>query len=94
MAKSTKNKQMGADLAVELVDKFQAQIEQRGFKKKRALQGAIELWLSLPDELQVFIISGSCGENVFEDLLRYIMKIDKMIVKLREIISSPGQPES
>lgn len=84
MVRSAKEKTLGADLPAELVNKFQTQTTQRGIKKRRALEGAVRLWLSLPSELKVFIISGDAGDDVFMGLLDYI-KNDK-IGKFREIL--------
>lgn len=72
MARNAEEKIISADLNSELVDRFCRQVETRGFKKKHALRGAVELWLSLPAALQAHILGGECGEDILEGLLKYI----------------------
>jgi len=72
MTRDAKEKLLSADLEGEVVDRFCEQVESRGFKKKRALSAAVRLWLSIPNELQAFLMSGECGDNVLTGLLRYI----------------------
>jgi hypothetical protein len=62
------------DLESRLVDAFYQQVETRGFKKKRALQGVVELWLSLPVGLQAQILAGECGPDVLDGAVRYILR--------------------
>ncbi len=69
MAGNTEKKMLSADLPAELVSGFRTQTSQRSFRKKRALSGAVKLWVSLPVDLQVHVISGGCGENVLKGLL-------------------------
>lgn len=88
MAKSIEKKTLSVNLPTEMVNKFRTQVNERGYTQKRALGGAIKLWLSLPVELQVFIISCQVGEDAFMGLLDYLAKNgSKEIGKLREIIS-------
>lgn len=87
MARNPKEKLLSAELAAELVEKFAEQVKNHGFKQKRALQGAVELWLSLPASLQAHILSGECGEDVLAGMIRYIVtnRIDALREKLESL---------
>ena len=50
-------KGFGVDVDAELLDKFTDQYVSRGFKKYRTLEGALRLWINLPNEIQAILIS-------------------------------------
>jgi hypothetical protein len=77
-------KVISAELDSELVERFCNQVDARGFKKKRALAGAVELWLSLPPSLQAYVLSDECGEDVFAEMMNYIL--NNQIDQIRERI--------
>ncbi len=81
MAKNNQEKLLSADIDSKLVDKFLSQMETRGFKKKRSVAAAIQLWISLPSELQAKAMAGALGEDVFSGLLHYL--IDNEISQIR-----------
>ena len=93
MARNAEEKILSADLDSELVDRFCQQVETRGFKKKRALKGAVELWMSLPAALQAYILGGECGEDVLEGLLKYIIG-DQMDSLRKEFHGLRAKPQS
>ncbi len=74
MVRNVKEKLLSADLDSALVDRFYEQVESRGFKKKRALQGAVALWVSLPVGLQAHVLAGECGEDVLAGTIKYILR--------------------
>jgi hypothetical protein len=92
MARNTAEKVLSADLDSELVDKFCEQVDIRGFKKKRAIQGAIELWLSLPSALQAYILGGECQKDMLAGLLEYIIKnqIDVLRERFGDLMVKPS----
>ena len=63
-------KNFGVNINEELADRFSEQIDERGQKKFRAIEGAIKLWLNLPSEVQAQLISNSELEleSVYEGL--------------------------
>jgi len=50
-------KSVGIDINVELSNAFSEQLEERGYIKYRAVEGAIRAFMALPPELQVEIMS-------------------------------------
>ncbi len=54
-------KNLGGMINSELVDIFTEQTDVRGNKKKRAIEAAVRLWISLPEEVQSKILSQSKG---------------------------------
>lgn len=94
MPNNTKEKPLGAELDSELVDAFLKQVESRGFKKKRALGGALKVWISLPTEIQAKTLDDAFGENVFSGLLHYLInnEISQMGVELRTQLQNAKTP--
>ena len=50
-------KNFGVNINCKIADSFTEQVEQRGQKKFRAIEGSIRLWLSLPSEVQALLIA-------------------------------------
>jgi len=50
-------KNFGVNINEEIADTFSEQVESRGQKKFRALEGALRLWVNLPNEIQAILIS-------------------------------------
>ena len=50
---NNKQKSFNVNIDEDVAELFDAQIEQRGFTKYRAVQGALRCWLALPSEVQV-----------------------------------------
>ena len=65
MPKSKKS--FGAELAEELCDAFSEQIDKRGYKKLRAIEGALKAFMAMPKDLQVTLMSAN--EHNVHDLL-------------------------
>lgn len=84
MPRNSNEKGLGADLDSQLVDEFRKQVENRGVTMKRALTAAVELWLSLPYEVQTPVLIRECGENVFLGILEFIAnnRVDELREKL------------
>lgn len=87
-------RQLGAELPEAIVDEFCNQVDKRGFKKKKALQGAVELWISMQGEIQSYIISRDSGNVAFEDVIKFIVR-DRMR-ELRGLLKSQteNRPEA
>ena len=84
MPRNSKEKLLSADVDSELRDKFFEQVKNRAFIKKRAIAAALELWLSLPREVQAKALDGAFGNNAISGLLNYIL--DNEINQIRKEI--------
>ena len=96
MPRNSKEKMLSADVDSAVVDRFFEQVESRGFVKKRALRGAIELWLSLPEGVQAHILTGECGEDVLAGVVKYIFRnrMDAIREKLESLgVRAPDTPQ-
>ena len=52
-----------------LVGSFCEQVQNRGFKKKRALAAAVRLWSGLSEEIQAKLLNQALDRNVFVELV-------------------------
>ena len=73
MSISENEKMLGAHVPNELAERFSAQVEVRGFKIKRAVASAIELWLALPQEYQSHLIDRELPSNSLVELVQEIV---------------------
>jgi len=70
----TKNeKTLSADVKISLANAFEKQWKARWQVQKRAVEAALRLWISLPEDLQARLISKQLGENDFLSLVRQIV---------------------
>jgi len=94
MPRNAKQKLLSADLDSAVVERFYEQVENRGFKKKRALQGAVEFWLSLPVGLQAHILTGECGQDVLAGAIKYILRnqMDELREKFDDLRTKSHDP--
>ena len=74
MPRNSNEKLLSGGLDSKLIEEFSRQVKEHGFVKKRALRGAVELWLSLPEGLQVHILSGKCGKDVLAGAMKYLFR--------------------
>ena len=73
MAYKKNEKTLSADVSISIADAFEKQWKSRGQVQKRAVEAALRLWLSLPQDLQASLISQELGENDFLRLVRQIV---------------------
>ncbi len=90
MANKGKEKLLSAEIDSELVERFVAQTEARGYLKKRALRAALEIYLSLPREVQGHILTNGCPEDFVNEALNYILnsEIHAIRAKLEQKLDS------
>lgn len=72
MVQKKSEKLLSADIDRTIVDAFLSQASQRGFTKKRVLAAAVELWTSLPLEIQAKLLDQSLDSGSFTELVRQI----------------------
>lgn len=95
MPRNANEKLLSADVDSKLRDEFYKQVENRGFIKKRAIAAALQLWLSLPREVQARALDGAFGNDVISDILNYILnneitQIRKEILTQLEAAKAPS----
>lgn len=73
MAYKKSEKTLSADVKISLADNFEKQWKARGQIQKRAVETALRLWVSLPEDLQAKLISQELGENDFLSIVRQIV---------------------
>ena len=73
MAYKKDEKTLAADVKISLFDAFEKQWKARGQVQKRAVEAALHMWISLPEDLQARLISRELGENDFLSLVRKIV---------------------
>jgi len=66
-------KSFGVNIEEKLSEAFSAQVDERGYTKYRALEGAIRAFMAIPPEAQVALMSNSSNPkdilvNVFGDI--------------------------
>lgn len=88
MAYKKDEKTLSADVKISLVDAFEKQWKARGQIQKRAVEAALQLWISLPEDLQAKLISQELGENDFLSIVRQI--VDERIELMRP--ATPKKP--
>ena len=66
-------KNLGGMMDSEVVDLFTSQVNERGHKNKRALEAAVRLWISLPEEIQARLLNKTLSENSFIELVNQIV---------------------
>lgn len=64
--RSPEHKNVNVNMDSEIADRFAEQVEKRGQKKFRAIEGAIKLWISLPNEVQSLLIASPSKEELRE----------------------------
>lgn len=75
MANSRKS--FGVDIEETLSESFSAQIDERGYTKYRAVEGALRAFLVLPAELQVRLISvGNSSSDVYPMLVEGLLDVE------------------
>jgi hypothetical protein len=67
-------KNLGGMIKSEIVDAFTQQADERGYKKKRAIESAINLWLSLPAEVQGRLFNKESPTEAYSVLLDKILE--------------------
>jgi hypothetical protein len=93
-------KGFGVDIDAGIADKFSDQLETRGQKKFRAIEAALKLWVSLPNELQALLIDESAQdiENIYDSLtsrlreaLRSELALEKQSKKTSRVSDRAGR---
>ncbi len=64
---------LAADVSSELFEAFDQQRSDRSQVKKCAVEAAIRLWISLPNEIQARLLSKSLSESHFTELIDSIV---------------------
>ena len=72
MVRAKYEKLLSGDVDSKIVDEFLKQVDNRGFKKKRALAAAVQLWSELPEEVQAKLLNQSLENSAFVELVRQI----------------------
>lgn len=71
----SKEKSFGAELPIDLIEAFTSLIEDRGFLKKKAVEGSLRLFLALPFSAQAMVVSGGAGAGEeLRDVLRELVQ--------------------
>ena len=78
-------KSFGVDIDSELLDKFTEQYNARGFKKYRALEGAMRLWITLTSAEQNQWIEGANSKPLTKK-----EEVDKLVAGLVRFLQSQG----
>ncbi len=101
MKKEQKNFNVNVD--ADLSDAFSTQIDQRGFTKYRAIEGALRGFMSLPEHLQVRLIAASKVDDIktilVEGLLeseiaRHLDKLGPPKAKFLALLKQAKEPSS
>ena len=88
------NKNLGGMMNSELVDAFTQQVEERGYRKKRALAGAVMLWLSLPSDAQAKILHQQSPEEAYSVVLGKVLEqLTNLDGKLSEKHNENTEPQ-
>ncbi len=74
-----KKKNFGGDIDVEVIKAFDLQVEERGYIKKRAVEGAAKFWIKLPAEVQTALMAGG-----FDDSNSLVPLVRQVILDLKE----------
>jgi hypothetical protein len=74
MVEQNSEKNLGAMIAASLVDEFTEQVDQRGYKIKRALAAAVKLWKDLPEEIQARLLNQSLASNGLGEIVQKIVE--------------------
>ncbi|GEM_PF-3728206 len=84
MAYKKDEKTLAADIRISLLDEFERQWKVRGQIQKRAVAAALQLWISLPEDMQAKFISQELGGDDFWGLVRQI--VDERIKFVQQAI--------
>ena len=84
MPRNLKEKPLNADVNSELRDEFFDQVKSRGYVQKRAIEAALQLFVSLPREVQAKALDGTFGKDPILGLLNYVL--DNEINQIRQKI--------
>ena len=70
-------KNFNVNVSEKLSDAFSAQVDERGYTKYRAVEGALRAFIALPAELQVQLISNAKSESdVYAMLVRGLVETE------------------
>ena len=78
-------KMFGAEIPVCLIEAFTDQIAKDGFLKKKAVEGAIRLFLSLPLSARSMIVSGGSGAG--EELREVMREIAEDVIEQGRLVA-------
>ncbi len=73
MAYKKNEKTLAADIPTGVFRDFEKQRFQRGQIKKQAITAALNLWISLPEDIQARIINKSLDSNALVELVEQIL---------------------
>jgi len=83
-------KQLIAQVSVELTEKFKSQLDQRKQTQKYAIASAIRLWTELPVDLQAHLLDESLDADSFIEIVRAI--VDERMKTGASPASAGGRP--
>ncbi len=73
MAYKKDEKTLAADIKISVLNKFEKQWKARGQVQKRAVEAALRLWTSLPEDLQARLLAGGSGDDNFVSVVQQIV---------------------
>lgn len=68
-------KNFSCNIDPKVADRFSAQVDEKGYTKYRAIEGAIRAFISLPDELQVALMK-STNQDTYKLLVQGLRDIE------------------
>jgi hypothetical protein len=87
-------KNLGGMIKSDLVDAFTQQTDERGYKKKRAIAAAINLWLSLPSDIQSHLFNKESPAEAYSILLGKVLEqLTNLDGKLKEKYTEQSSPQ-
>jgi hypothetical protein len=73
MAYKKDERTLAADIKISVLNKFEKQWKARGQVQKRAVEAALRLWTSLPEDLQARLLAGGSGDEDFVSVVQQIV---------------------
>lgn len=61
------------DVDEKVSDDFSVQVDERGYKKYRAIQAAVKLWTDLPPEIQIRLLDLSLNADGLVEIVNQIL---------------------
>jgi len=69
-------KSFNVDVDSALSDAFSAQVDERGYTKYRAIEGALRAYMAMPTELQVRLISATSTDDIYTMLVELLLEAE------------------
>lgn len=89
---SSEKKYLGAEIPEDLFNNFCSQVVARKSKKKFVLEKAIQLWVSLPEEVRISLVNGENIKDIIDEVYRGLLTLHMKAIKQKlESIASEDQ---